>query len=119
MPDRELPEDLASQLADELTSGAPLQAPFASQARYATAAAARGGRAHVRGRLVLSGLAALALVAATLMGAPQPRHWLIQSVGNIGGVTVSPSPSPTHELQEPRPTEPVERPASPEPSQAP
>jgi len=118
MPERELPEHLASQLSEELTSGAPLRAPLASQARYATAAAAQSSRAHVGARLVLSGLAALALVAATLLGAPQPRQWLIQSVGNLGG-TFSPSPSPAHQFQEPHPTEPVESPASPEPSETP
>jgi hypothetical protein len=119
MPERELPEHLASRLSEELTSGAPLRAPLASQARYATAAAAPSGRAHVGARRVRSGHPALALVAATLLGAPQPRQWLIQSVGNLGGVTFSPSPSPAHQFQEPHPTEPVESPASPEPSETP
>ena len=120
MPDRELPEHLVSRLSSDLVSGAPLRAPLASQARYATAAGpAAVGRFHIGARLAISGLAAVALVAATLAAAPQPRQWLIQSVDNLAGAPSSPTPSPKHPVDQAEPSAPVESTAAPEPSESP
>jgi len=100
MPDRELAEELKARLSAELRSGAPLRTPLASQARYATAAAPAVPRRSVHGRLLVVVVASLAvLVVAALAGPPQPRAWLVQSVGNIAGDRGAPSPSPANQTQ--------------------
>jgi len=101
MPDRDLPEQLKARLSAELMSGAPLNAPLPSQARYATAAPAARPRGHLRGRMItVAAAAVLVLLAAAFAGPPQQRAWLVRTVGNIAGdlgaeVSIS-SPSPGH-----------------------
>jgi len=101
MPDRDLPEELKARLSAELMSGAPLNAPLPSQARYATAAPAARPRGHLRGRMItVAAAAVVVLLAAAFAGPPQQRAWLVRTVGNIAGdlgaeVTIS-SPSPGH-----------------------
>jgi len=101
MPDRDLPEELKARLSADLASGAPLNAPLPSQARYATASPAARPQGHLRGRIVTLAAAALVLLlAAAFAGPPQQRAWLVRTVGNIAGdlgaqVSTS-SPSPGH-----------------------
>jgi hypothetical protein len=98
MPDRDLPEKVRTRLSAELASGAPLSAPLASQARYATAAPPAVPRRNLRRRALALGTAALVvLVGATLAGPTQPRAWLVTTVGNIAGDRGAPSPSPTNQ----------------------
>jgi len=100
MPDRDLPEQLKARLADELSSGTPLQAPRASQARYATAVVSTIRPRRMRGRVMTLAAAALVvLLAATFAGPPQPRAWLVRTVGNIAGDKAAPSPSPINQAQ--------------------
>src|SRR5258708_3200268 len=99
MPDRDLREELKARLSAELSSGAPLSAPLASQARYATAAPAGVPQRHLRGRpLTLAAAALVVLLAAAFAGPPQPRAWLVRTVsniaGNLGGQATTSSPSP-------------------------
>jgi len=99
MPDRDLPEELKARLSNELSAGAPLRAPLASQARYATVPTAGVPRRRLSGRRVTLAAAALVvLLAAGFAGPPQPRAWLVRTVGNIagdlGGQATSSSPSP-------------------------
>jgi hypothetical protein len=143
MPERELPEALRARLSAELTSGAPLRAPLASQARYAAAAPPAVPQRSLRAGLLVASAAALAVLAvAALAGPPQPRGWIVQSVGTLAGDrgassptpstesqgTISPKPSPSHTespetAPEPRESpEPGESPGaheSPEPTQSP
>jgi hypothetical protein len=110
MPERDLPEELRARLAAELASGVHLSAPLASQARYATGVPAAGPQRHLRGRvLTLSAAALVVLVAATFAGPPQPRAWLVRTVGNIASGlgapvgTSSPTPgNPTPAQSSPR-----------------
>jgi hypothetical protein len=98
MPDLDLPEELKARLSAELAAGAPLSAPLASQARYASAAPAAVPQRHLRGRALALGAAALVvLVGATFAGPTQPRAWLLTTVGNIAGDRGAPSPSPANQ----------------------
>jgi hypothetical protein len=98
MPDRDLPDELKARLSSELVAGVPLTAPLGSQARYATAAPAAGPLRQVRGRVLIASAALAILLAAAFAGPPQPRAWLVQTVGNIaggiGGPASTSSPSP-------------------------
>lgn len=97
MPDRDLPEELRARLSAELGAGAPLSAPLASNARYASAAPAAVPQRHLRGRVLALGAAALVvLVGATFAGPTQPRAWLVTTVGNIAGDRGARSPSPAN-----------------------
>src|SRR5438128_1963635 len=80
MPDRELPEHIRRQLSAGLDGGAPLVAPLPSQARFATL---RGSMPAPRWRLrgLTVAVAAAGIVIVALAGPPQPRQWLVQSVG--------------------------------------
>jgi hypothetical protein len=125
MPERELPEALRARLSAELTSGAPLHAPLASQARYAGAASLAVPRRSLRGGLLVASAAALAvLVVAALAGPPQPRGWIVQSVGMLAGDRGAPSPTPSIESQgtispRPSPSHAQSPEAAPEPRESP
>src|SRR5436305_11996759 len=140
MPDRELPENLKARLDDELTSGAPLVSPLASQARYARAAATAVPTRHVTRGLVSAAAASAALILVAAAVAPTPaREWIGRSVGSFtqsvkhagdhsGSATPSAGRSPESEPSEtseptphesPEPSESPESRESPEPSGSP
>ena len=98
MPERVLPSRLRYQLSAALERGAPLVAPMASQARYATM---RGPMPSPRWRVraLTVAVAALGIVVVAFVGPQQSRDWVVQSVSGIskevgipaGSVTPSPS----------------------------
>lgn len=132
MPDRELPRHLLDELASSLEKGAPLVAPLASQARYATARIVLPP-ARWRLRALTVAVAAAGIVVVALAGPPQPREWIAQSVNalerQVGVPANEVTPSPTHESEatsgeqtgqrSPESTEQAEPRQSPEPGESP
>ncbi|HEV2218268.1 MAG TPA: hypothetical protein VGV88_11940 [Candidatus Dormibacteraeota bacterium] len=98
MPERVLSARARARLSAALDRGAPLVAPLASQARYATM---RGPMPSPRWRVraLTIAVAAVGIVAVAFAGPTQPRDWVVQSVNDIskqvgipaGSVTPSPS----------------------------
>ena len=121
MPERSLPEYLRERLSVALTTGAPLRAPSAADARYKHRH--NGPIWRPRGRMVAVGLAAAVALALVAVGGPQqPRQWVIESVHNVAhdvGVTLgqgtpsnSPASSEPHGSPRPAINSPGPRPAA-------
>jgi hypothetical protein len=116
MPDRELPDDLKARLSAELIAATPLQAPLASQARYATAAAAGEREGFSTGhRWATAGVAALTLLLLTLVAVPP----ILNTVGNRGHNVVTPLTTPSASQQPAESPTPANASPSPEPSESP
>lgn len=102
MPERVLESRVRYRLSAALERGAPLVAPTASQARYATM---RGPMPSPRWRVraLTIAVAAVGIVVVAFVGPQQSRDWVVQSVNAIskevgmpaGSVTPSPSENST------------------------
>jgi len=127
MPDRVLPEHVQRRLSAALESGTPLTAPLASQARYASLLGGALPAARWRARALIVGVALAGVVAIAFAAPPQPRTWIVQSVGHfaqdVGVPAAGTSPSPeghksTEAIESPEPhvtaepAEPAESPAA-------
>lgn len=82
MPERELSGRAQRRLSAALDRGAPLVAPLAAQARYATMAGAMPSP-RWRLRALTIAVAALGIVVVAFVGPQQSRDWVVQSVNGI------------------------------------
>lgn len=122
MPDRVLPGDVQRSLSAALEAGAPLTAPLPSQSRFARLRAAAMPAPRWRFRALTTAVAFAGIVAVAFAAPPQPRSWIVQSVGHIahdvGVPDAATSPSP--EVREsPEPKESPEAHQSNEPAGSP
>jgi hypothetical protein len=101
-PDLELSDPLHEMLASALEQGAPLQAPYPSQARYSRLAGLTDERTPWR-RTVLAFAAGAALMSLAFLfaGVPQPRTWIVQTVDSVVHDITAPAATPPAESSAP------------------
>lgn len=100
--DPEPSHGLKEMLASALEHGAPLEAPYPSQARYSRLAGLKDARQPWR-RTILAFAAGAALMSLALLlaGVPQPRTWIVQTVDSVVHDITAPAVTPSPESSTP------------------
>ena len=100
-PDLEPSDPLKAVLASALEQGAPLQAPYPSQARYSRLAGLAERPPWRRTILAFAAGAALMSLAFLFTGVPQPRTWIVQTVDSVVHDITAPAATPPAESSAP------------------
>jgi len=100
-PDLELSDSLKAMLASALEQGAPLEAPYPSQARYRRLAGLAERPPWRRTILAFAAGAALMSLAFLFTGVPQPRTWIVQTVDSVVHDITAPAATPPAESSAP------------------